>query len=167
MAVYHGRFEVQSKNYIPNFHDVTDKVKEIVSSSGIKNGVAVVYSQHTTCSVMIQEDSYDTLSNGQKYLLQDLLDVFEKIIPKCVREGQYWHPGPKLIKNAVEKLGEERAWALNTDAHLRSSIVGRSETIPIIESKLELGEFGKIYFIDFDSVRERKRFVHVMVIGDK
>jgi len=167
MVVHHSSFQVQSKNFMPNFHDVTNEVKEIVSASGVKNGIAVVYSQHTTCSVMIQEDSHDALPDGTKYLLQDLIDIFERIVPKCKREGQYWHPGPELIKHAVEELGEERAWALNTDGHLRSSIIGRSESIPIVEGQLELGEFGLIYFIDFDSVRERKRFVHVQVIGEK
>jgi secondary thiamine-phosphate synthase enzyme len=142
MTVYQKSFQLQSKNHKPNFHDVTEKVKEIVSDSGIKNGIATIYSQHTTCSVIIQEESHDATLDGTKYLLQDLLDVFQKIIPRCRKGGEYLHPGPEHIKCAVEKLNEQAIWSLNTDAHLRSCILGRSETIPIIDEKLELGEFG-------------------------
>ena len=165
MAVCHEFFRITSGSK-PIFHDVTDKIKKIVSKSGIKNGTTTVYSQHTTCSVIIQEESHDTTFDGTKFLLQDLLDIFEKIIPRCRRENQYLHPGPKHIEHAVGNLRESPVWSLNTDAHLRSCVLGRSETIPIIDGKLELGEFGQIYFIDFDAVRERERVVRVQVIGE-
>lgn len=166
MTIYHESFKVKNDLNKPKFHDITKKVKEIVSISGIKNGVVIVYSQHTTCSVIIQEESHDTIYDGTKFILQDFLDVFERIIPECRKEGQYLHPGPEHIKHATKNLGEDATWSLNTDAHLRSVIVGRSEFIPIIESELELGEFGEIYFVDFDSVRKRERKVHIQIIGE-
>lgn len=166
MAVYHESFKVKNYNHKPIFHDVTEKVKEIVSSTNIKNGIVVVYSQHTTCSIIIQEESHDVTMDGTKFLMQDLLDVLEKIIPTCKREGNYLHPGPLHIKHAEENLNELGVWSLNTDAHLRSCIIGRSETIPLVDSKMELGEFGEIYLVDFDSVRTRERFVHVQIIGE-
>ena len=58
MAAHHESFTIQSDRR-PTFHDVTERVKEIVKRSGIRNGIAVVYSQHTTCSVMIQAESHD------------------------------------------------------------------------------------------------------------
>jgi thiamine phosphate synthase YjbQ (UPF0047 family) len=115
---------------------------------------------------MIQEESHDTTYNGTKYLLQDLLDVFQVLIPQCRREGQYLHPGPQHIVYATEELGESPVWSLNTDAHLRSCLMGRSETIPLVQGKLELGQFGQIYFIDFDGTRARKRTVRVQVVGE-
>ena len=166
MTVYHDSFKVKNDKNKPIFHDITDKVKEIVTTSGVKNGIVIVYSQHTTCSVIIQEESHDTTLDGTKYLLHDLLDVFEKIIPKCRREGHYLHPGPKHIKHAEDNLDELGVWSLNTDGHLRSCLIGRSESIPIIDNKPELGEFGEIYFVDFDSVRERERFVHIQIVGE-
>jgi thiamine phosphate synthase YjbQ (UPF0047 family) len=45
-------------------------------------------------------------------------------------------------------------------------LVGRSETIVVINGKLDLGEFGKIYFIDFDQTRARTRTVQIQVIGE-
>ncbi len=166
MTVCHKAFKVSSDKHKPMFHDVTDQVKEIIANSGVRNGTVTVYSQHTTCSIMIQEESHDTTYDGTKFLLQDLLDMFHNIIPQCSREGQYLHPGPEHIKHAVGNLGEEAVWSLNTDAHLRSCLMGRSETIPIVDGKAELGEFGQIYFIDFDSVRKRDRVVHVQVMGE-
>lgn len=59
MKLYRGSIPLQSKDYRPDFHNVTDKVKEIVRESGIKNGICVVYSHHTTCSVITQECSHD------------------------------------------------------------------------------------------------------------
>ncbi len=165
MAVYHELFELQTEAR-PCFLDVTDRVGEIISRSGIGNGIAVVFSQHTTCSVIIQEDSHDTTDEGTKYLWRDLLDLLDRTIPRCQREGQYLHPGPHHLQHAVRNLGESPAWSLNTDAHLRSSLFGRSESVPIVDGRVQLGEFGRIYFADFDGVRARRRVVRVQVVGE-
>ena len=101
-----------------------------------------------------------------EHLDQDLLNLFERIAPKCWHDGQYLHPGPAHLKHAVGNLGEEGWWSLNTDAHLRSFLLGRSETIPIVTRKLQLGEFGRIYFVDLDSVRQRERTAMVQVLGE-
>jgi len=100
MTVYHGTIDLQSKGLNPTYHDVTKKVKEFVASSGIKNGICVVYSQHTTCSVMLQESSHDLNLWGSEYLQQDLSNIMEKIVPTCRTEGQYMHPGPKHLEFA-------------------------------------------------------------------
>jgi secondary thiamine-phosphate synthase enzyme len=164
MTVYHGTHKIQSAR-TPTFHDVTEQAQAAVKVSGIKNGILVVYSQHTTCSVFIQEDADDVNYWGTKLLLQDLVNVFEKVIPTCRTEGQYLHPGPKHIE-AAQKRDELPSWSLNTDAHLRSVLMGRSESIPINGGTLELGEFGRIYFADFDQVRARERTVMFQVIGE-
>ncbi|MGA3030335.1 MAG: YjbQ family protein [Candidatus Limnocylindrales bacterium] len=166
MTVYHDTIGVRSDLHKPMFHDVTDAAKAAVAKSGIRNGTITVYSAHTTCSVIIQEESHDTLYDGTKHLLQDMLDRLEFMVPTCRREGQYLHPGPAHIKHAEEDLGEEAVWSLNTDAHIRSAFIGRSETIPIVDGEVELGQFGQIYFVDFDGVRERDRTVHFQLMGE-
>lgn len=166
MVSTNSSFKVKNNMNKPKFHDVTKKVEEIVLESNVNNGIATVYSLHTICSVITQEECHDTIHDGTKFILQDFLEIFDNIIPKCKREGQYLHPGPEHIRVAEEELNEKAIWSLNTDAHLRSAIVGRSETIPIINGKLELGNFGHIYFIDFDSVRQRERNVVVQIIGE-
>lgn len=158
-------FTIQSDRR-PTFDDVTKRVKEIVKESGVENGLLVVYSQHTTCSVLIQEQSDDINYWGTQFILEDMVRGLATIFPTCTTEGQYLHPGPKHIKIAHEERNEEAAWSLNTDAHLRSVLLGRSVTVPIVDGELQLGEFGCIYFADFDQVRARQRKVRVFITGE-
>ncbi len=58
------------------------------------------------------------------------------------------------------------AWSLNTDAHLRSVILGRSQAVPVVDGAMMLGEFGRIFFADFDQVRARQRTVRVQIVGE-
>jgi thiamine phosphate synthase YjbQ (UPF0047 family) len=95
-----------------------------------------------------------------------MVQGLSKLFPTCTTQGQYLHPGPMHIKIASEERGEEAFWSLNTDAHLRSVILGRSVMIPIVEKELQLGEFGRIYFADFDQVRARQRTVRVCITGE-
>jgi secondary thiamine-phosphate synthase enzyme len=164
MTVYHATHKIQSDR-LPTFHDVTDEAQAAAKASKIKNGILVVYSQHTTCSVFIQEDADDVNYWGTKLLLQDLVNVFEQVIPTCRTEGQYLHPGPAHIA-AAKGRRELPAWSLNTDAHLRSVLMGRSESIPLVDGQLRLGEFGRIYFADFDQTRGRERTVTFQLIGE-
>jgi secondary thiamine-phosphate synthase enzyme len=164
MTVYHESFKIQSDRR-PTFDDVTVRVQDALKKSGIREGILLVYSQHTTCSVMIQEAADDVNYWGTELLMQDLVDVLERIIPTCRTEGQYLHPGPKHIQAAAGR-NELPSWSLNTDAHLRSVLMGRSVSIQVLDSKMELGEFGRIYFADFDQVRARERTVRVEIVGE-
>jgi thiamine phosphate synthase YjbQ (UPF0047 family) len=165
MTVHHEQHQLQSDLNV-TFHNVTQQVLDTVARAKVRNGIVVVFSQHTTCSVILQEESHDATYHGTKFLLQDLINVLEKIAPRCQHEGQYLHPGREHIAHAVGTLGEEAAWSLNTDAHLRSCLIGRSESIPVVDGRVELGDFGQIYFVDFDTVRARQRVVHVQVVGE-
>ena len=102
--------------------------------------------------------------NGVEFLQQDLQDMFETILPTCRKEGQYLHPGPLAIDFAAAH-GETKMEALNTDGHLRSSLLRRSVTLLIIDGSLDLGNFGHIYFGDFDQTRPRMRQTKICVIG--
>ncbi len=164
MAIFHDCFQIQSDRR-PTFHDVTGQVEQALARSGIKNGILLVFSQHTTCSVLIQEASDDTNYWGTELLMQDLVNTLERLVPTCRTEGQYLHPGPKHIQAAAGR-DELPSWSLNTDAHLRSVIMGRSQAIPVIDGAMVLGEFGRIYFADFDQVRARERNVRVQIVGE-
>lgn len=165
MSCYHNSFTIRSDRRV-TFEDVTDRACKAIGDSGIKNGIMTVYSQHTTCSVLIQEQSDDVNYWGEQFVLQDMVNGLNKIFPKCETEGQYLHPGPLHIEIARRERQEEASWSLNTDAHLRSVLLGRSVTIPVIDGEAQLGEFGRIYFADFDQVRARERTVRVTIVGD-
>ncbi|HEX2998468.1 MAG TPA: YjbQ family protein [Anaerolineales bacterium] len=147
------------------FEDITEAVQKAVTAAGIKNGTAFIFTPHTTCSVFIQENSDDVNYWGNEYLMQDLLNVFEKVVPTCTSEGQYLFPGPKHVVEAT-KRGEKPCWTLNTDGHLRSILVGQSSFVPVIDSELFLGAFGRVFFADFDQVRARDRKIVVQVNGE-
>ncbi|MBQ8732651.1 MAG: YjbQ family protein [Oscillospiraceae bacterium] len=163
--IYREELRLQSNDKVCTFHDVTDEVKQVVARSGIKDGIVVVYSHHTTCSVITQECAFDMSMTGLETLQQDLVDIMDEIVPVCKREGIYLHPGPKALKFA-EEHDEDARGCHNTDAHLRSSIIGRNVTIVLCDGEADLGEFGRIHFIDFDQTRARKRTVQVMVMGE-
>ena len=163
--VYREAITVMSNNGIETFHNVTAQAKDIVKRSGIQNGIVSVYSHHTTCSVITQEAAFDMSMTGLETLQQDFVDIFENTIPTCRREGMYLHPGPKALRFA-EEHGEDARGCHNTDAHLRSALIGRGENIALIEGEMDLGEFAFIYFIDFDQTRARVRTAQITVIGE-
>lgn len=163
--IYREEFRFVSKAGIPTFHNVTAQAKNAVKNSGVRNGIVVVYSHHTTCCVIIDESAFDMTMNGLETLQEDFVEVLEKIIPTFRKEGMYQHPGPKALKFGAEH-GEDARSCHNTDAHLRSALVGRSETIVVMDGNLDLGEFGNIYFIDFDQTRARTRTVQIQVMGE-
>lgn len=165
MTVLHQTIDVHTRRGI-HFEDVTERVKNIVRDSGVKNGIVVVFSQHTSCSVLIQEDSEAVTYTGTSLILQDTVNCLEKIIPDCRHEGQYLHPGPYHTEQANKLRGELPEWCLNTDGHIRSSLLGRSESIPLVDGAMTLGEFGLIYFADLDQTRERDRTVRVQIVGE-
>ncbi len=163
--VVQKEIQLQSRGWIPTFHDISREVQEIVKQSGVINGTCAVVSHHTTCSVMVQEASHDIDSFDLEYLQHDLLDIMRKMIPDYAEEGQYRHPGPVHAQfgRYVDEPGNYTS--MNTDGHLRSVFFGRSETITIKDGKLDAGEFAHIYFIDWDHVRARPRQVNVTVMG--
>lgn len=157
--------ELQSRGWIPTFHDITKEVSEIIQASGVKNGTCCVASHHTTCSVMVQECSHDLDSFDLEYLQHDLLDIMRKMIPDFAEEHQYRHPGPihTQFGRYVNEPGDYSS--KNTDGHLRSAFFGRSETLTIKDGALDGGEFAHIYFVDWDHVRARRRQVNITIMG--
>ena len=68
MKVFHDIVVVTSNGCRPTYHNITDKVRQIIADSGVKNGICVVQSQHTTCSVIFEEFVHDTDYNGDEFL---------------------------------------------------------------------------------------------------
>ena len=163
--VVQKELELQSRGWIPTFHDVTTDIVKIVEESGVKNGTCCIASHHTTCSVMVQECSHDFDTFDLEYLQHDLLDIMRKLIPDFAEEHQYRHPGPVHAQFGRYVNEPGNYTSMNTDGHLRSVFFGRSETMTIKDGKLDGGEFAHVYFIDWDHVRARHRQLNVTVMG--
>ena len=111
--LYKESFKLESRHRAVSFHDITDQVKAICAKSGLKDGIVMVYSHHTTCSVITQECAFDMSMTGLETLQQDLVNCFEEWIPTCRYEGQYLHPGHKALVFA-EEHGEDNFGCHNT-----------------------------------------------------
>jgi len=114
--------------------DITSDVRQIVHSSGIVEGLCMLYVPHTTAAVTINE-------NADPSVKTDILMILNKIIPW---EAEYRH---------LEG---------NSPAHIKSTLVGASKLIAIENGELMLGTWQGIFFCEFDGPRNRKTFVRLL-----
>ncbi|RWR12157.1 YjbQ family protein [Siminovitchia fortis] len=170
MAVYSAHLTLTSSGGQVTYHEITEQVREHIAKSNIQEGICVVASPHTTCSVIFEELSYDTTAAGYEYLQADLNNLLNELVPRCTEEGPYHHPGPNHIKVGLEdfkgKISPHAYTMFNTDAHLKSTLLGTSETFVIENGELRVGLVGYIYFIDWDQTRQRDRTCLIKVIGE-
>ena len=130
-----------------SYHNITEEVKTMVEKSGISNGICLVQSPHTTCSVIFEEYMHDTDFNGDEFLQVDLNRILDKIIPRELSENtDYRYPGPKHLEFLMSlddpNYPTDPATILNGDAHIRSSFFGASESFILSNGKLEIGSVG-------------------------
>ncbi len=126
-------FEVTTRQNM-EFVDITHKANEMVSKSGMENGVCFIFVPHTTAAVTINE-------NADPDVVFDMLKELNKIVPI---EDQYRH---------MEG---------NSAAHIKASLMGFSEQVIVHNGKLKLGTWQGIYFTEFDGPRRRKVYVKVL-----
>ena len=137
--VYRESFKLESRHRAVSFHDITEKVKEIAAKKKIKDGIVVVYSHHTTCSVITQECAFDMSMTGLETLQQDLVNVFENWIPTCRYEGQYLHPGKKALDFARD------ASYITPFAELgEGGVIAEEDIDPLAKRHLSLGGVAEI-----------------------
>ena len=174
MAVYKETITgIESKGVSPTYINITTQVREIIKKSGIKDGICTVISPHTTCSVFFEEYVHDTMPNGKEFIMQDLDNCLEKIIPNQTAWGQYFYPGVKHFED-VESWPDylkylpsgTREELFNADAHLKATILGNSATFDVDNGELGVGKTGYVYFVDFDRTHARSRKCKVVVIGE-
>lgn len=134
------------------FRDLTDEVEEFVSVSKIKNGQVLVYSTHTTLAICVNEK--------EKGIVKDFKNVLNKLIPK----DDYYCHNDLTIRTENLVCQSAASDCLNGHSHCTHLLMRNSETIPIIDGKLMLGMWQKIFAIELDCCRKRK--VIVQVIGD-
>lgn len=171
MKTYKDTVILTSNGSRVTYHNITDQVKSIVEKSGIQNGICVVQSQHTTCSVIFEEFVHDKDFNGDEFLQVDLNRILDRIIPRELTENtDYRYPGPEhldfLMNMNDPNYPADPGTILNGDAHIRGSLFGASESFILHEGTLQTGTVGYVYFIDWDQNRVRNRKCHVMVMGE-
>jgi secondary thiamine-phosphate synthase enzyme len=115
------------------FQDISSSIQELVKGSGIEDGSVLLFVPHTTAAVTINE-------NADPDVASDILAGLSKLVPF---EDNYRH-----------REG-------NSAAHIKSSLVGASETLLIKNGRLQLGTWQGIYFCEFDGPRSRRLLVKI------
>lgn len=114
--------------------DITAQVSEVVRSADIGEGLCCIFVPHATAAVVVNE-------NDDMQIGEDLLDALERMVP----EGVWRHD--KVDSNGA--------------AHLKSAMLGPSETIPVLGGRLALGTWQSVMFVELDGPRDRKVIVTV------
>ena len=127
-------FNFQLSTQAQGLVDITAEVTEAITESGVNEGICIIYCPHTTAAITINE-------NADPDVKADFIAGMDRIFPDF-----------EVFRHAEG----------NSDAHLKSSAVGASETVIITGGKPLLGTWQGIYFCEFDGPRKRKFYVKVM-----
>lgn len=111
--------------------DITAEVEKKLEG----DGVALIFTPHTTASIILNE--------AESRLLEDIIVTLEKIVPSNAR---YKH-------NEIDN---------NADAHIKASLLGNSVFLPFKDGKLQIGTWQRVLFVEFDGPRMRKVYVKVL-----
>jgi len=114
--------------------DITSQVSEVVRHAGVTSGLCTLYVPHATAAVVINE-------NADPNVCQDILDALARIVP----EGAWRHD--RIDNNAA--------------AHIKATILGPSETVPVQDGRLRLGTWQSLMLVEFDGPRDRTVIVEV------
>ena len=114
--------------------DITREVEKIVIENEADEGICLLFTKHTTCGLTINE-------NADPDVKSDMLGFLRKLIPQYYEDFKHFEH--------------------NSDAHIKSSLVGSSVSVPFANGKLLLGRWQGIYLCEFDGPRERQVLVTV------
>lgn len=128
------------------FIDITDDVVSVVEASGIQFGQVAIFSQHTTAAVKINEH--------EPLLLRDLARVLRQFAPP---NAYYEHND--FSRRTVNMNPDECA---NGHAHVQHLFLGTSETIPVVDGRITLGTWQRVFLIELDHPRSRRVLVNVV-----
>lgn len=128
MKIFNESFKFSTRGEI-DFEDLTGKVQNIVTKSGVKNGLAHVFAPHATGILILTE--------YEPSLMADLKEALEKLIPK---RASYRHPS-------------------NAHSHLRSVFLCPDRTLPVIDGRVVLGTWQSLVFVETDVYPRQRTIV--------
>jgi secondary thiamine-phosphate synthase enzyme len=128
--------------------DITRRIAAIVSQAGLHNGLVQVFSRHTTAAIRIQED--------EPLLLEDLRQFLSRLAPA---EAAYGHNDFRVRTQHMHP--DERP---NGHAHCLQLLLGSSESVPVVEGQLQLGDWQRLFLVELDGPRPQRELL-VQVIG--
>src|SRR5438874_12764795 len=138
MGVCSEQFEIRTKG--KGTYEMTDQVRQVVDRSDVAAGTVTIFVQHTSCSIVIME-------NAAPAARRDLEKFFERLVPE---DADYEHDdeGPD-----------------DSTSHIRMVLTRSSETIPIVDGKMELGTWQGIFLFEHRRAPHRRK-VSLTIIGE-
>src|SRR3989440_7445167 len=139
MRVHHDRFEVRTKG--KGLYEITDELQAKIDRYGVQNGTVTVFVQHTSCSVLIMENADPTAR-------RDLEEFFDRLV---LEDADYFTHGSE---------GSD-----DMPSHIRMVLTRTSETIPIVDGKMQLGTWQGIFLFEHRRAAHRRKLV-ITIIGE-
>jgi secondary thiamine-phosphate synthase enzyme len=137
----HRRLTITTESRHPiEFVDITDRLSALIEEAGLKDGLALVFTRHTTTGLLINEH--------EPLLLDDLRRIYENLAPAA---AAYAHDDPE--RRTVNLTPNERR---NGHSHCRAVFLRSSETLPVVDGALALGRWQRVFFVDFDGGQRRE-----------
>ena len=133
----------------PEFIDLTDRVEEIIARSSVTDGLAVVFSRHTTAAI--------TLNEMEPLLLDDMAEFLDRLAPR----GHGYRHNDFTVRT-VNMTPDESP---NGHAHCLQLALGSSQTIPIRDGRLMLGQWQRVFMVELDRARSREAVVQAFGLG--
>ncbi len=127
-------YKKEIKTEKEGLYNITPYVEEAIKLSGVKNGICVVFCPHTTAGITINENADDDVQ-------RDVIFALKKVFPR---------------------FPEFRHDEGNSDGHVKSSVIGASETLIVEDGKPVLGRWQDVYFAEFDPPRTRNFYIKVI-----
>ena len=138
--IHSDTFAIDTTNRIELF-DLTERITALVRSQHVQEGLAHVFSMHTTCAVFINE--------FQSALLADIQRLLEQVV---ARDADWLHNSP----------AHSDCDRFNADSHLRAMLLGQSLTVPVSGGEVVLGQWQRVLMAELDGPRSRTIRVSVM-----
>jgi len=147
MKFFNKTIKIQSKGLF-DFIDITDKVKDFVKKSQIRNGLVNIQILHTSAGLIVNEN--------EPLLINDFKKNLEILAP---RASNYQHDD--FSKRTVNLCKNER---INGHSHCKAIRLSVSATLNLIEKEIQLGKWQRIFIVELDGSRKRKAQVQILGI---
>jgi secondary thiamine-phosphate synthase enzyme len=139
MHVHHDQLELRTKG--KGLYEITDDVQAKIDRCGVRTGTVTVFVQHTSCSVVVMENADPTAR-------RDLEAFFDRLVPE---DAEYFTHGSE---------GSD-----DMPSHIRMVLTRTSETIPIVDGKMQLGTWQGVFLFEHRRAPHRRR-VSATIIGE-
>ena len=139
MRVHHDQLELRTNS--KGLYEITDNVQSQIDRSGVRNGTVTVFVQHTSCSIVIMENADPTARD-------DLEEFFNRLVPE---DADYFKHGSE---------GSD-----DMPSHIRMALTRTSETVPVVDRKMQLGTWQGIFLFEHRRAPHRRK-IFVTIMGE-